>query len=237
MNRLSLVFGIVVLWCASAAAEPPKEPADTVTIPLDRVWAWHTPGARDLRELEPEILTENLRGKPPEEQGRLIRASIGDRIAESLVDERFYPKKGEQAGSAFAVVGSGIDALQAARDILAHRTKRTTKFSTSDNVNLIFYSFPSETKLHLVSVERKGNSFLLQYGFSLSLEELSERTVRPNLAIIPIGRLPVGTYDVAIQLDPQNKESFMRRFKITKFDWDWMPRLICRGFTFHVEAN
>jgi hypothetical protein len=92
-----------------------------------------------------------------------------------------------------------------------------------------------QSKIHLMSVERKGNSFLLQYAFGLSPEDLFDKMVRPNLAIIPIGKLPVGTYDVAIELNPQNKESFMRRFKITKFDWK--PRLICRGFTFHVGQN
>ena len=127
MNRLLVVIGIVVL-CVTASAEPPAEKADTVTIPLDQISAWNTPGARDLRELEPQILPERLRGKSSEEQSRLIRASIGDRIVESLADSPFYPKKGQQAGSAFVVTGRGTDALNAANDILAHRTKRKTKF-------------------------------------------------------------------------------------------------------------
>jgi hypothetical protein len=235
MKRIALVFGFFVLSCANEAAEPPKEQPDTVTIPLDRIWAWYTPGARSLRELEPQILQKNLRGKSPEEQNRLMRESIGDRIVESLADSPFYPKQGEQAGSAFVVAGSGADALHGANDILAHRSKRQTEFSVTDDLNIIFYSYVMQSKIHLMSVERKGNSFLLQYAFGLSPEDLFDKMVRPNLAIIPIGKLPVGTYDVAIELNPQNKESFMRRFKITKFDWK--PRLICRGFTFHVGQN
>ena len=108
-------------------------------------------------------------------------------------------------------------------------------FFVADDLNIIFYSYAMQPKIRLMSVERKDNSFLLQYGFALSLEELSDRLVRPNVAIIPVGKLPIGTYDVAVEWNPQNKESFVRRNKFTNFDW--ISRLICRGLTFHVGPD
>ncbi len=75
MNRLLLVFGIVLL-SVTASAESPAEKADTVTIPLDQIWANHIPGTRDIHLLEPEQRQKNIERLPHDEQLKVIAKAL-----------------------------------------------------------------------------------------------------------------------------------------------------------------
>ncbi len=53
---------LTVLACLSLAAfaDPPSE---TVTIPLEDIWAWHMPATKDIQELEPSVFGKLARRK------------------------------------------------------------------------------------------------------------------------------------------------------------------------------
>ena len=169
MSRLLLVFGIVLL-SVSASAEPPK---DTVTIPLDQIWAFDMPGTRDIRELEPE-------------RGPMV-SSIGRSLSHA-------PAKGETVKPAFAVRGDGLQALRGAHAVLVEDAKPDSMFPVGSKLSVVFFSYQLGSFVHINNVERRGDVVEVQYRFVP--HRTREMTV--HFALIPLGELPHGKFTVQI---------------------------------------
>ncbi len=174
-----LVWLAVGVGCAYAANgdEKPGE-VETVVIPLDQIWALDMPGTREVKELS----------------GSLVR-EIGDSTLGNL-ETGFVI--GLKTRAAFAVLGTGVDALRAAHAVFMDKNKPRKTFPEESNVSVVFYSTPSRRYVQLDRVERKGKVIHVHYRFVLHKTEDRTR----HLALIPLGKLPSGKYRVKMIKEP-----------------------------------
>jgi len=235
MNRVSLVIGFVVLLSASVAAEPPKEQAGTVTIPLDQVSGI---GPRGLRALEPDLLI--YRDTPekwekystPEgiaEIKRLSAKSLVLPIEKAMQD---LPRgKDATVGPGFAVRGSGRTALPGTYDVLVKGDKPEDRFPAGTEVSVVFYA-RSGPPLRFDRIERSGNAIEIRY--MLISQGLAYS--RWHLSLIPLGKLPPGTYHVDMNRATENESSFNQRgFPPIKSGVE--TNYVCRPFSFSIIDN
>ncbi len=206
MKRIALVIGFVVLWCASVSAEPPKDQADTVTIPLDQIWAYQMPGTKDIRELEPE------RG-----------AIVGD-IGRSLYR---VPPRGDKAEAGFAVLGTGLEALRGVRAVMVEGKEPSKSFPVGSEVSVVFFSHAFGYGVHIYKVERRGNNVKVRYQF------VPHRTkvMTVHFALIPLNELAPGQVRVEIIRSPMDDK--YRGFKPP--DSASQSRVVSQSFRFVIE--
>jgi hypothetical protein len=188
MNRLLLVIGFVVLWCATAAAEPPKEQPDTVTIPLDQVWAFRMPGTRDVARM----LREN-------------HSPLFDKIRGALSN---YPEKGSQAKPSFVVAGDHVPALKAAKAVLVEGKPPRTSFRGTEELNIFLFSRQCAVYVQLDAVQRSNNDIQVRY----SLIPHEESMVTEHFALIPLGKLAAGKYRINIVRLPMSPQLIAKGF-------------------------
>jgi len=232
MKCFSVATWFLVLLSVTAAAEPPKEQADTLTIPLDQMWAFDMPGTEDIRELEPAILRKNLQKLPTAEQFKLLRKAIISKIAESLSTEApSWPREGGKAEKGFAASGSSVEVVHRAFAALVDGDAPRATFSTDDRIHLFFFSHSFESYVYIRQVVQRGNAIEIRY----SVVPHTERHVTPNFAIIPLGNLPAGKYDVTIIPLPLDQKYKQAGFK--PMSEDWLRRMVCGSFSFDVERR
>ncbi len=220
MNRIALYFGfaIVVLWCAVAVAETPNEQADsdTVTIPLDQIWAYKMPGTRDVAELEPD-------NHPQSEHGALV-AQIRSSLSQT-------PPTGKSARTGFAVFGTGLEALRDAHAVLVKNEKPRQSFPADSEISVVFFSYQFGPYAHLRSIERRGNVVEICYRFvPHRTEEVTE-----HFALIPLGKLASGKYDVKVVPSSMEQQSLDLGFRPVR-DTD-ADRIVCHSFSFSVAEQ
>jgi hypothetical protein len=104
--------------------------------------------------------------------------------------------------------------------------------SPRDEITLVFFSEPiSGTHNNLRAVERRGNDIEIQY----QLEPYNEGHLTFDMALIPLGKMPVGEYRVKFRQLPIGKEFLQRGYKPINEKWD--QTLLCKPFTFRVDEN
>lgn len=185
-------------------------------IPLKSIWALDMPGTKDIRELEPKPES----GISADE---LISRSLVEQIRWSL-NPNFWPKEGHNAGKAFVVAGSGIDALREAHGVLADRNKRASSIAADKEMTLVFYAYNSGRSVLLDHVVRKGDTITVKYP--LHAHEVLKSTT--HFALIPLGKLSPGKFQVNIQRSPDTGPGgLVRRFKTVPAD-----RIVCGSFAF-----
>lgn len=169
-----LLLPTLVLASLGAAAAMAAEPQPAaVDIPLKEVWALDMPGTRDIRELN-----------TPDD-------TIVDKVLKQITESRKY-------NHCFAVSGEGADAL---REFLRVRTDHDhwNRLPAGEPVSLVFFTKPIDDDVELHAIERKGKTFVLHYRFA----PRDGAETSPRLALIPIGKLPVGDfYQVKIERSP-----------------------------------
>ena len=103
MNRMSLLVGLAAaLLCFEvSSAENPNAKPESITVPLDQIWAFRMPGTRDILQLEPT--QSEVAGK------RLWDAIILTLCADLSPD---WPVEGSRAQPGFTVIGTGLKALR-----------------------------------------------------------------------------------------------------------------------------
>jgi hypothetical protein len=224
---------------ASATPSLADEPeSEAVEIPLEEIWALDMPGTRPLTEIEPG----RLRGNSRERHGPLtqeIRRALGtkretDRLAKrNIIGERqtpfgpqpIYsdPPKEEDVGPGFAVVGIGRDALNAAHAVLVKDQKRSE--TLSGPVSLVLYSLIAGVDVCLDTVTRNEFAITLRYHLETDEEPFSSGVATSNFALIPLGPLRPGKYDVAIERRPGNVNG----------EEAIAEAVICEPFSFEVK--
>jgi hypothetical protein len=209
------ILAFTLLAGATAAAEPPKDSADTVSIPLDRIWANNIPGTRDIRELEPETSLNREDGRIVSE----IRRVLGN-----------TPGKGEKARPGFVVPCTGFDALRAAHAILVGKKPQPDTIDTNDQASLMFFSYQAGCYVELCSITRRTNRIEIRYRF------VPHKTafVSESLAVVPLGSLPPGEYSVSLCQLPLEIAQAVPDVADTLAKWG--DQLVCNPFSFHVRA-
>ena len=205
------------------ADEPASQDADSqsVTIPLERIWAWDIPGTTDIRLLEPEIFGDPIRTK--------AQLELAERSLISQILKRLAQPAKKHPDSAFAVKGVGLEALKNAHAVLADDEQPTNLFTPTDDVSVVFFSHVSGAYVHLKQVDRQRDRIEIRYEFVPHVD--AELTF--HLAIIPLGELVANQYKARIVLAPLDKkypppadESALKQ---------WASRSVCRSFQFVVR--
>jgi hypothetical protein len=227
MNRLAVTcgFAAALFWSAVPAAEPPNEQADTVTVPLDQIWAYDMPGTRDVRELEPEHFGERVRSLPGREQSRLLHDSETQQIRQALP----FLLGDKQAKPGFVVLGTDDESLHQAYLVLVKNQKPRSSFPVHSRVWLVFFSHQFGAYVHLQNVERQGANITIFYQFVPHKTEV----VTEHFALIPLHNLPPGRFHVEVVQAPMDRALIEQGS--TPVDRDKGRQVVCQPFSFSVE--
>ena len=185
-----------------------------VEIRLNDIWASHMPGTRDIRELEPEFFKKNS-----------IRAqsdSLINQIGESLSNY-------QQPGNGFCVTGTDLDALKGTHLVLALGKPPKTSFDSHDEITAVFYSLPFDCYVEIDPVKRSGTTIEISYR----LVPHDSKELTSHFALIPLGQLPPGKYDVQVHQVPMDQKYIDEGYKPVKEKWTGLK--ICTPFTFTVK--
>jgi hypothetical protein len=210
---------LLALACAlsMAAATADTTPAE---IPLNEVWALKSPGTRNIRELE----------RSPSDAETLTKAERTERSlvehSRWLLNSNFRPTNGTAAQAGFVVAGRGLEALRAAHDVFADRAERQEFVPADTDLSLVFYSYSCGRDVLLDEITREGETITVKYHFFAN--EL--RVSRPNVALIPLGHLPVGKHRVVIERLPD----LGRDGAVKPLDKLIARSTVCDSFTFVV---
>jgi hypothetical protein len=239
MNRGLVFVALLVLSTSGSHSSLADEAAkrdtgsQTVTIPLERIWAEYMPGTRDILTLEPEVFSSEASRQPPDVQARRARDSMINQIARKSEPgpvEKDGPAIMPRPRPAFAVLGTGRKALEAAARVFAQNQKPRQLFPAGREISVIFFSYRGGSRVQLVKVEREGQTIRIHYRFFD--DGLMAST--SHLALIPLGKLPVGKYEVEIVQSPMGSRFRQAAGQIMK---DWGDRLVCQPFSFSVTAQ
>jgi hypothetical protein len=212
---VSLAF---VLCCSLSYSEESKQ------IPLDLIWALDMPGTNDVRELEPEIYSKRGKGLPIEKWRELQAKSLIAQIYPQLsLENTRIPKRG------FAVPGTGLAALQAARDVLTEEREVSNLLPAETDITIVFSSLQSGDYVHIYAVERHANVIEIRYRFAPH----EEAYVSQNFALVPIGKLPKGMYQVKFTQGPMEEKYLNAGFRPKT--GNYADKIVCTPFKFSVK--
>ncbi len=169
---------VLILSCSLGFAE------DTVEIPLNQIWADSMPGTKNVYELE---------GTPSDYP-----------LMTEIRKEHGFKTQLAKAGAAFVVEGTGLEALKNAHVIIARKQTRPTFVPQDSEVSVIFFSLAFGNYVHLNKIEKNQNIIKIRYEFVPH----SQKHLTRHFAIIPLGKLPKGRYEVDIAAEP-----FAQRFR------------------------
>ena len=208
---------------------------EVVTIPLDQIWANKLPGTKDIRELEPELLSKNLRGLDSRQQLAVMEKTLWHQLQVALCSTSpLWPQDGQEARPAFAVQGTGLEALPNANAVLAKGKAPAEKLSAASDFSMIVFMFQFGARIELLSVARRGREIEVDYRFIQRIE----RWQTAHLAIIPLGKLPVGEYEVRLVQQPTGRESFEGPYVALegkpRINLEAGKRFVSKGFRFTV---
>lgn len=191
---------IAALLMASTASAEEASPVTSRSIPIESIWSNGSLGKMVLRRLEPDLLVyrdtpENIKKySSPEaiqKQREKAKQSLVLRIEKALRELPLAgPKVTPEPG--FVVQGTGREALPGIVDVLVEGKKPNDKFSSKGELSLVFFSHPAYPGVGIESVKIKETSI----NVTFFLTTHSSPTVGPTLYLIPLGKLPPGTYEV-----------------------------------------
>lgn len=165
------------------------------------------PGTRNMRKFGTEASAEG--GK-----------SRVEAVAEFL---RHRPSK-QRPG--FAVAGSGLKALKQAQYVFADDEGEIVSLRSDRDTSLIFFSYEFGYYVHITSVEAKNRSVTITYEF---VPHLTNELTR-QLAIIPLGNLDAGEWEVKL-----NQAPLADKYKDMGAKNVVAPNVVCGPFSFKVE--
>jgi len=220
------IFVLLSLYSTSDSAEPRK-------IPLDEIWGYNLPGTRDLAGIPlPETeQTQNL-GQSYGVDRRQREQNV-EQIRRSLT----IKAPSEQAFSGFVMARQpdfwtlhGVS-TRVANTMLHQKADMPAIddqcFEANQELTLVFFSHPASYYVRLKNVERRGSDIVIHYQFEPHARV--ETTV--HFALIPLGKLPVGTYYVRCQQLPIESKYLNAGFKPVHPE---ASTIICRPFSFRV---
>jgi hypothetical protein len=219
MNCGLVSTSLVVLLAAVARVSPADELASrdadsqSVTIPLDQIWALNMPGTLDVQELD--------------------KASA-DRPSHKLINKirnelQYIPRtSADVARQGFVVAGGAEDALDEVYAVLSGNRKARQSLLPNRDIWLVFFSLRYGQYVQLTKVKRRGNRIEILYR----LVPHRANEVTSHFAMIPLGNLPTGEYHVEIspaasQIGTTSDSATLGKSR----------RLVCQSFTFSIDPR
>ncbi len=178
-----------------------------IEIPLDQIWASNMPGTRDIRSLDWKQL------------GKLRRP-----LSTGSLEPLFRLGK-DRAGPGYVVAGIGQVALVAAHKKLPEGEKPANVLPVGTGISVVYFSNGFTIGIGLHRVERRGNTIDVRYRFdSAGLDAGSS-----DLALISLGKLPVGEYRVNMIETPSEMNQ-----GISAIDLVEAHLRVCQSFSFSI---
>ena len=182
-------------------------------IPLETIWALNMPGTRNVRELEPE---------------NFGKAGSGVDSNLNIILQPLRGLRTGQAKPAFAVLGTGLDALEEARAVMKGLNARSS-FPKGSDISIVFFTHPSALYVHVHEVVK--SSGLVQVRYRLVPHETKELT--QHFALIPLGKLPSGRVKVEVSQSPMEQKFVDAGAQPPEKGWE--SRTISGSFEFVVD--
>jgi hypothetical protein len=206
-------------WSRKYLSKPFSFTVEEGIIPLDRIWAYEMPGTRDIKSISDNKPLDQL-------DARLLGAAL--ELAYYRSEDLNFK---DVARSGFAVAGNGRRALHAALAVFLDWEVRRDKFSPEDEIAVVFFSEPiSRYRVQIREVNRIGNEIDIRYELAPS----ESRQSYTNFAVIPLGKLSVGKYNVDIQQLPREQTVAEAKLGRKPLDDEWSREFLCKPFSFHV---
>jgi hypothetical protein len=208
----------LALLCGLPAAA--AEPDDIVDIPLKEIWAADMPGTRNIRELEPRTAGDRRKFGP-------LMSALHRQLTR---DNEDWGRP--DAGPAFVVPGKDIEALNGAYDVIfANHWEGPHQVPTGE-VSLVFYARWTGQYVYVEKVERNGPAITLQYRFVVH----RTKEITAHFALIPLGHLKGGKYDVRIiQLPVRHPDNEQGPVFRPPLEEKIANRVVSKSFSFEVE--
>jgi hypothetical protein len=111
----------------------------TITIPLSEIWAMDMPGTKPM-------IRGMREGKFVSEEGPLL---------DIIRRRKFNDPAAVHNG--FAVVGTGMEALKNAYNVLVKHERPKDMFTVGEDLSIVFFTWRSIRYIHLHDVKRSGN--------------------------------------------------------------------------------
>jgi hypothetical protein len=219
--------GLVILVLSLTASVHSQE---TKQIPLDQIWGYNLPGTRDIAGIPlPEHPQPGV-GGGTEAEVRLQREADIERLRRALVTK----PPAQNAPRAFVLprqpdwftlknASSRID--RKIRQPLVTEEIESETFRAGESMTLVFFSHPASYYVRLRKVERNANEITVQYEF------VPHGTVEVTVhfALIPLGRLPAGEYQVRFK-----QIALSQTYRVAGFEpvASEAFEIICRPFSF-----
>jgi hypothetical protein len=235
----------VAAGCGPAAERPSTQPstksvlvspreerpaaADQISseIPLDQIWAYDMPGTRDIRELEPELVGAQTKNLPPEKKQQRSAFSVVTSVVNRLGiltnnAALTSPKPG------FAVLGSDLDPLRTAYDILSGKQDRDS-FPIGSEWSVVFFCLPSKYSV-VIDAAQKRTTFSNKHRVEVFYRFVPNKSnvLTAHLAIIPIGKMPAGRIEVRFIQDPMIERLDFRGLGL--IDDKYADDVVCKSF-------
>lgn len=228
MRSLALAIGMLIIQLAVRAtvAEPNAQP-EKREIPLKEIWAYGMPGTRDAHDLEPDKFGPSVTTLSSAEQIKLSGKSLATQILSHLQ----YNKPSQSALKAFAVAGTGKDALREAAEVLSGMRKPQASFPANSEVSVAFFSHLFGCYVHLNKVEQQPGLVVISYRFVP--HETAQLT--RHFALIPLGKLSPGEVKVDIKRSPMEKKFLDAGFTEQPRSTD--AQVIAQPFRFTVKGK
>jgi hypothetical protein len=238
MNQFIYGTAVVLILGATASAEPPQEQPETETIRLDQIWAYQMPGTRNILDLVAKIGSEQRAELGIESAHEVTPKKIWAELAISLSEvSSFWPGPGRDARKAFAVSGCDVEALLQAYGVIVRGDTPSKSFSSRKPITIVFFTYQCPNYVHLDSVERCENEIAIRYRFMQPVNRIQS----VQLALVPLGRLPIGKYDVAIDQEPMGQQQLDGGFEPRQLDTrlpsrniELDRRVVCKSSTFSI---
>jgi hypothetical protein len=104
----------------------------------------------------------------------------------------------KKTGSGFVVEGTDEQSLLNAHAVFTGKEKSPETYGAGSELSLVFYSAPGSRSIWINTVIRNGNVITVKH--ESIVQEAS--FVSPQLALVPLGKLPAGEYEVKIKQLP-----------------------------------
>ena len=236
MNRLSLkiirpVCVLLQVFSAGCGTDSHLGGAETQTIPLEQIWAYEMPGTRDVRELEPDVYGTVVRTLSAEERDRRFNESLVAQILESLGPPPAVkpgPIRLPDPKAVFAVKGAGFEALKEAYAVLVEKQTVPASLPTGSEISIVFFSYEAGSFVQVRDVERRRKVIQIRYRFAPHGLAIATS----HIALIPLGPLPAGEYQIAIIQSPMDTKWVPSGTELINLEWE--KKVVCKPSSFSV---
>jgi hypothetical protein len=203
--------------------------AERREIPLDKIWGYNLPGTRDIAGIPlPEKpgfgqSVEFLR-RQREHNIEELRRALTAKHPSQQTSPGFVLNRQPDFATLHAVSNRARGRLHdPPKDV---RVTGDT-FRAGEETTLVFFSHPASYYLRLRSVERHDNEVIVQYQF----EPHPSPEVTVHFALIPLGKLQAGKYQVRFEQIPLAQEYRDLGFEPIEPD---AATIVCRPFSFEI---